>query len=61
MENQIIRGTVETTKVDADFPENTLSGAIFEVYADVTTTGSSTLTSTSWRVKWLSPRAASIS
>ena len=35
MENQIIRGTVETTKVDADFPENTLSGAIFEVYADV--------------------------
>ena len=28
-------GTVETTKVDADFPENTLSGAIFEVYADV--------------------------
>ena len=35
MENQIIRGAVETTKVDADFPENTLSGAIFEVYADV--------------------------
>ena len=35
MENQIIRGTVETTKVDADFPENKLSGAIFEVYADV--------------------------
>lgn len=35
MENQIILGTVETTKVDADFPENTLSGAIFEVYADV--------------------------
>ena len=35
MENQIIRGTVETTKVDADFPKNTLSGAIFEVYADV--------------------------
>ena len=35
MENQIIRGTVKTTKVDADFPENTLSGAIFEVYADV--------------------------
>ena len=35
IENQIIRGTVETTKVDADFPKNTLSGAIFEVYADV--------------------------
>lgn len=35
MENQIIRGTVETTKADADFPENTLSGAVFEVYADV--------------------------
>ena len=24
LENQIIRGTVETTKVDADFPKNTL-------------------------------------
>ena len=35
MENHIIRGAVETTKVDADFSENTLSGAIFEVYADV--------------------------
>lgn len=39
MENQIIRGAVETTKVDADFPENTLSGAIFEVYADVDRNG----------------------
>lgn len=35
MENQIIRGTAETTKVDADYPEHKLSGAIFKVYADV--------------------------
>ena len=39
MENQIIRGTAETTKVDADYPEHKLSGAIFKVYADVDASG----------------------
>ena len=39
IENQIIKGTAETTKVDADFPENKLSGAVFEVYADVDNNG----------------------
>jgi uncharacterized surface anchored protein len=39
IENQIIKGTAETTKVDADFPENKLSGAVFEVYADVENNG----------------------
>lgn len=39
IENQIINGTAETTKVDADFPENKLSGAVFEVYADVDNNG----------------------
>ena len=35
IENQIIKGTVETIKVDADYPDHKLSGAIFEIYADV--------------------------
>ena len=39
IENQIIKGTAETTKIDADFPENKLSGAVFEVYADVDNNG----------------------
>lgn len=39
IENQIIRGTAETTKVDADYPENKLSGAVFEIYADVDNDG----------------------
>ncbi|MFR1103454.1 MAG: SpaA isopeptide-forming pilin-related protein [Acutalibacteraceae bacterium] len=39
IENQIIKGTAETTKVDADYPENKLSGAVFEVYADVDNNG----------------------
>lgn len=39
IENQIIRGIAETTKVDAEFPENKLSGAVFEVYADVDNNG----------------------
>lgn len=34
-ENRHITGAVQTTKVDADYPENKLSGAIFEVYVDV--------------------------
>lgn len=39
IENQIIKGIAETTKVDADYPENKLSGAVFEVYADVDNNG----------------------
>jgi uncharacterized surface anchored protein len=39
IENQVIRGTAETTKVDADYPENKLSGAVFEIYADVDNNG----------------------
>ena len=39
IQNQIIRGTVETTKADADYPENKLTGAVFEVYADVDSNG----------------------
>ena len=35
IENQIIKGTVETIKVDADYPDHKLSGAVFEIYADV--------------------------
>lgn len=39
IENQIIKGTAETTKVDADYPDHKLSGAVFEVYADVDNNG----------------------
>ena len=39
IENQIIRGTAEATKVDADYPENKLSGVVFEIYADVDNNG----------------------
>ena len=39
IENQIIKGTAETTKVDADYPEHKLSGVVFEVYADVDNNG----------------------
>lgn len=39
IENQIIKGIAETTKVDASFPENKLSGAVFEIYADVDNNG----------------------
>ena len=31
---QVIKGTVQLTKVDKDFPENKLTGAEFEVYVD---------------------------
>ena len=34
IENKLKRGTVTTTKVDEEYPENKLSGAVFEVYAD---------------------------
>ena len=39
IENQFIKGIAETTKVDADYPENKLSGAVFEIYADVDNNG----------------------
>ena len=34
IENKLKRGTVTTTKVDEEYPENKLSGAVFEIYAD---------------------------
>ena len=34
IENRPIRGTVALTKVDKDYPENKLEGAVFEVYRD---------------------------
>lgn len=34
-ENRYITGAVQTTKVDAAYPGNKLSGAVFEVYVDV--------------------------
>ena len=34
IENKKIRGNIELTKVDKDYPDNKLSGAIFEVYQD---------------------------
>ncbi|MEE0873165.1 MAG: SpaA isopeptide-forming pilin-related protein [Ruminococcus sp.] len=33
--NELKRGTVYTTKVDEEYPENKLSGAAFEIYADI--------------------------
>ena len=35
IENMFITGTVKTIKVDKDYPENTLAGAVFEIYVDV--------------------------
>ena len=35
IENEFITGSVQTTKVDAEYPENKLTGAVFEVYVDV--------------------------
>lgn len=35
IENEFIIGTVQTIKVDKDYPENTLAGAVFEIYVDV--------------------------
>lgn len=35
IENKFIRGSVKTTKVDADYPDHKLTGAMFEIYADV--------------------------
>lgn len=35
IENKFIVGSVTTTKVDEEYPENKLTGAIFEIYVDV--------------------------
>ena len=35
IENEFITGAVKTTKVDKEYPENTLGGAIFEIFVDV--------------------------
>ena len=32
--NEFIMGSIELTKVDEDYPDNKLTGAVFEVYAD---------------------------
>ncbi len=39
MVNKFIRGDITLTKVDADYPENTLSGATFEIYKDLNENG----------------------
>ncbi len=33
--DEFVRGTIALTKVDADYPDNKLSGAVFEVYRDL--------------------------
>lgn len=35
IENRLIRGNITLTKMDADYPENKLTGAEFEVYKDM--------------------------
>lgn len=35
IENRFIVGAVQTTKIDADYPDHKLSGAVFEIYVDV--------------------------
>lgn len=35
IENRHIYGTVHTTKIDKDYPDNKLTGAIFEIYMDI--------------------------
>lgn len=35
IENRFIVGSVQTTKVDAEYPDHKLTGAVFEIYADV--------------------------
>lgn len=39
IENKFVRGDITLTKVDADYPENKLTGATFEVYEDVNADG----------------------
>ena len=37
--NEYLHGNIKLTKVDADYPDNKLSGAVFEVYKDKTGNG----------------------
>lgn len=37
--NKYVHGNIKLTKVDADYPDNKLSGAVFEVYKDKTGNG----------------------
>lgn len=37
--NYFIKGNIELTKVDKDYPDNKLSGAVFEVYSDTDDNG----------------------
>lgn len=46
MTNARIRGTVQLTKVDEDYPDHKLSGAVFEVYADTDGDGALTANDT---------------
>lgn len=39
IENEFITCSVKTTKVDKEYPDNKLSGAVFEVYVDVDNNG----------------------
>ena len=39
IENEFITGSVKATKVDKEYPDNKLSGAVFEVYVDVDNNG----------------------
>lgn len=39
MENTLIRGSVHTTKVDLEYPDNKLTGALFDVYLDINKNG----------------------
>lgn len=39
IENRPITGTVQTTKVDKNYPENRLTGAVFHIYQDVNGNG----------------------
>lgn len=39
IENEFITGSVKTTKVDKEYPDNKLSDAVFEVYVDVDNNG----------------------
>lgn len=39
IENRFVRGSVRTTKVDAEYPENKLAGAVFDVFADTNSNG----------------------
>lgn len=35
LENRFVRGSVQVTKVDSDYPDTKLTGAVFEIYLDV--------------------------